>query len=509
MREVDEMRALLNDLAANRSAPFSPSVYETAQYLRVSGRGDIAGNQIGYLLAEQRSDGLWGANGFELIPTLGAIAALDSVPGEHARSEVTRSLTRASARLWEIVLDEGGLPPLPDTVASELIAPSLVDLVGSARRRHCPVECAGDAFAAAFPQPPRSKPEFWRKLRDQVERGAEIPKKIWHSLEVFHPLPAAFTAQIVPAADGAVCCSPAATAAWISAADPAASGDSIAYLEEVEARHSGAIPMGTSMPYFELLWILNLALKHFPGVPVPEELTNELTGAFGPSGIGGGPGLPPDGDDTAYAMLAFEKMGMRTDQRILLQYWEDDHFVSYGAEQTPSETTNAHAIEYLNHVRASRGDDEFARVAETCAEWLVAQQSSDGCWYDKWHVSPYYATAACVEALVGVRSPSPSVRDAIRLARKWLLETQSPEGGWGIGELTREETGYGVLALDCLIASTAGDGDETAQKGVTSASGFLAGTVARPALWMGKDLYEPYRLVGAVELCGRAVAARY
>ncbi|GAA0506830.1 hypothetical protein GCM10011581_41650 [Saccharopolyspora subtropica] len=499
------MQALLNDLAANRSAPFSPSVYETAQYLRVSGRRAVARSQIGYLLAQQRRDGLWGADGFELIPTLSAIAGLASVPD--SGPEVADALARASRQLWELALGEGGLPPLPDTVASELIAPSLVEAAGDVLRRHCPVESDGDG--PVFPQPPRARPEFWASLRGLVDRGAKIPQKIWHSLEVFHPLPAEFARSVSPAPDGAVCCSPAATAAWASAVGPAAARGSLPYLDEVETRHSGAIPMGTSMPYFELLWIVNLALKYFPQNPVPQALWDELTNAFGQSGIGGGPGLPPDGDDTAYALLAFEKSGRRTDPQVLLQFWEEDHFVSYGAEQTPSETTNAHAIEYLNHVAAHRGDDAFAPVVASCAEWLVAQQKADGCWYDKWHISPYYATAACVEALVGVRQPSGPVRDAIRLARDWLLGSQSLDGGWGVGEVSSEETAYGVLALDCLVANAPDGDDEAAKKAITLAKGFLAGAEPAPALWMGKDLYKPYRLVTAVELCGRAVASRY
>jgi Squalene-hopene cyclase C-terminal domain len=510
MSNLDQMEKLLKDLAGNRVTQFSPSVYETGQYLRVSGRREIAERQTAYLLALQRRDGLWGAAGYELIPTLSAIAGLSSTAEISSQPSVADSLARASRRLWELALSGPGLPALPDTVASELIAPSLVEATRGVLDQYRPGGPTDNGRGPAFPYPPRARPEFWRQLSDQICGGGAIPKKICHSLEVFHPLPADFARMVSAAEDGAVACSPAATAAWFSAADPGVGHRSLAYLREVESRHGGAIPMGTSMPYFELLWVLNLTLKYFPKAHVPEGLSREIAGAFGESGIGGGPGIPPDGDDTAYAMLAFEKMGTPTDPRVLLQFWEDDRFISYRSEQTPSETTNAHALEYLSHLRIHRGHDQFGHIEDACIEWLLAYQSTDGCWHDKWHVSPYYATAACVEALLVTQKTGRPLIDAVRRAREWLLETQTPEGGWGMGEASREETAYGVMALNCLASADGFGADADAARAIVRAKARLAeSSEEKPALWMGKDLYTPYRIVDSVELCGREIANRY
>ncbi|WET80800.1 prenyltransferase/squalene oxidase repeat-containing protein [Amycolatopsis sp. QT-25] len=504
MSDRHQMETLLKEMAANRVTQFSPSPYETGQYLRVSGRAGTTDSQVAYLLKTQRSDGLWGADGFELVPTLGAIAGLASLSDAAVRPGVADALSRACRRLWDLASSEEGLAALPDTVASELITPALIDGNREVLRRYSPAGPERD-----FPQPPRARPEFWRKLAGLIAAGQPIPKKLWHSLEVFHPLPSAFAGTVAAAEDGAVTCSPAATAAWVAAVGPEVGRGSLAYLDEVEGRYDGAIPMGSSMTFFELLWVLVPVLKYFPEIRVPNELITELTDAFGETGIGGGPGLPPDGDDTSYLMLAMEMRGSVTDPAVLMKFWEDDHFISYKAEQTASETVNAHAIEYLSRVRLRRGVQEYARTEDVCVDWLIAQQTTEGCWYDKWHISPYYATHACVEALLFSGKKTKTVVDSVERARTWLLRSQQEDGGWGIRKTTQEETAYAVLALDCFVSNDPGRADEAA-KAITLANGVLSGQDEEtPPLWMGKDLYTPYRIVDTVESCGRVVAARY
>ncbi|MFF2505893.1 prenyltransferase/squalene oxidase repeat-containing protein [Streptomyces sp. NPDC058067] len=509
MSDADRIAALLKDRAADQVTKFSPSPYETGQYLRISERADVGAPQIDYLLATQRPDGLWGSVGFELVPTLGAVAGLSSRPEYADRAGVADAVARACGKLWELALGAGGLPKLPDTVASEIIVPSLIDVLGEVLHRHCPAACGKAGHDREFPNPPGAKPELWRRLNDLIAQGQAIPKTAWHTLEAFHPLPQQFAATVKPAADGAVTCSPSSTVAWVSAVGTDAGESTRAYLEEAQSRYRGAIPMGSSMPYFEALWVLNLVLKYFPDVPIPKEVVEELAAGFGDSGIGGGPGLPPDGDDTAYANLAGDKLGAPTHPEILMKFWDEDHFVSYPTEQTPSETVNAHALEYLNHLRMHRDITEYGAVEDACAEWVIAQQTEDGCWYDKWNVSPYYSTTACVEALLDARKQDEPQLDSLRRAREWLLRNQTDSGGWGMAEPSSEETAYAVMALD-LFAGRGGKGSEECAAAISRAKDFLKDeSRENPPLWMGKDLYTPFRIVDVTVLCGRAVVSRY
>lgn len=502
-----EITRVLDELVVDPITRFTPSPYETAQYARVGNRSEVRGRQLDYLLTVQRADGAWGEQGFEVIPTLAAIACLDAVGVEAGRpaSEVEAAIGRGARYLWTFVADGCGLPDLPDTVAAEIIAPSLVELTRPVLRRHRP-----GALAADLPDIGGSNEELYRRFRTVAEDGERLPRKIWHSLEIFAPLGPGI-ARSVTTDDGGVACSPAATVAWLAAPDGVDPGpETEAYLEEIESRHGGAIPMGSAMTFFEYLWVCNFALK-CPSPPrIPQPLLDLFACNLTSAGIGGGPGLPPDGDDTAYALTLLEKACGRSDPELLEQFWEGDRFRTYLAEQTPSETTNAHALEYLGLIDRKRGGDRFAATRERCADWLCSVQDDAGFWVDKWHISPYYSTGECLSALLGSGVRTPAVDRAVSRAITWLLDSRSRDGGWGIrSSSTREETAYAVLALHRVDRSGVRPDLDVPPLIDGAADRIRASGDETPPMWMGKDLYRPERVVRTVEAAGLGVVTAY
>ena len=67
-------------------------------------------------------------------------------------------------------------------------------------------------------------------------------------------------------------------------------------------------------------------------------------------------------------------------------------------------------------------------------------------WYDKWHLSAYYATAQAVFGLAGIAAAATRSTGTWR----WLLDGQHADGSWGLHGGQPEETAYAVLALDAL-----------------------------------------------------------
>ncbi|MFD4675857.1 prenyltransferase/squalene oxidase repeat-containing protein [Lentzea sp. NPDC058450] len=408
---------LLAQLTDDPWSGISPSVYETGRLVALAPWLTGHEARVRYLLATQHADGTWGGPGeYALVPTLSAVDALGRHPAARRGLAALRRLLSRPVTL-------------PDTVAVELIVPALAERLG-----------------LRTPLDPRPL---------HALRQRPLPDKLWHTLEIFGPRP-----EVVPVG-GVVAASPAATAVWLRGPRP---GDSLRYLEAVQEAHGGPVPAGVPVPLFERSWIV-VALRS-AGLDVPDAGAGLIRSAFSAAGAAGGPGLPADADDTATALHALALCDSPGPVSTLGHYREARHFACFPGERTPSTSTNAHALQALRHDRALE-------------EWLRDMQEPDGSWRDKWHASPYYATACVTNALGGNEK-----------AVDWVLATQRSDGSWGRWEGTYEETAYAIRVL----AHSPRDVSAAMARG---ARFMHAWDRPHPPLWHDKDLYTPTRIVQA------------
>lgn len=129
-------------------------------------------------------------------------------------------------------------------------------------------------------------------------------------------------------------------------------------------------------------------------------------------------------------------------------------FCDFGAVvDPPSADVTAHVVEMMADV----GQADTA-VAQRGVRWLLDNQERDGSWYGRWGVNHLYGTGAAVPALIaaGVSADHPAIRAAVG----WLVDRQTPGGGWGEdlrsyidpewigrGAPTASQTAWALLAL--------------------------------------------------------------
>jgi Squalene-hopene cyclase C-terminal domain/Prenyltransferase and squalene oxidase repeat len=504
---------LVAEMSNDLEGDFSLSVYETARLVRYAPSLRGHARRIRFLLDEQHPDGGWGGrNGYGLVPALSATEALLSVirtPRAQSgslirRGELTSSVNRGLRALFHR-MNTGEPVPLPDTVAVEIVVPGLIAEINSQLDRDPPAgleEWRGRRLA----QHPGGNERLLAGLRAAVRQGRPLPVKLLHSLEIYGD--AARGARSIDPMRGNVGCSPAATAVWLGdGLMQARRHPLVRYLEAAQRQGGGAVPVAAPLAAFERAWVL-CTLAEAGLVPRPNRgLVRSLHGAFGESGVAGGPGLPPDADDTAMALSALVRLGSPRSPEVLWAYQaHDGHFDCFPDERTPSTSTSAHVLQAfgdclrLDLPRRSRYTDAMARITV----WLCERQESDGSWSDKWHASPYYATACAALALAGYGGDLAT--GVVAKAVDWLLDTQRPDGSWGRWVGTYEETAYAVRVLTRVRTARAG---EVIGRAVARGCERLRrdGGPPYPALWHDKDLYTPTRIVRAEGLAALRLAA--
>jgi hypothetical protein len=470
----------------------SASVYETARLVSLAPwlKGHRA--RLEFLYRTQEADGSWGGpGGYALVPTLSATEALLSClrRTDQPGPRLVRALDRGLAALRK------PCGPLPDTIAVEVVVPTLVAAVN---RSLDELELRHETGRIRLPD--GLDPGAPAAVAARIAGGAPVPPTWPSSLEALGP---GVPADAVEPCDGSVGCSPAATAAWL-ALQPGRSpiGDSAAlHLDALQARYGGPVPGVTPITYFERAWVVaSLSLGGFVDAPVAPGVLDSLAGSLGPAGAPAAPGLPPDCDDTAVVLTALDRYGRHHSPDYLLAYRNGGHFRCFPTERTPSTSTNAHALETL--LRGHPADrPRLEPVAASTTAWLLDAQHADGCWWDKWHASPYYATVCCAQALALRRDRS--AQRAIARAADFVLATQRDDGSWGRWGGTVEETAYAIQILICAPL------DQTASAAIAAGAAFLHAAPEhgphRP-LWHAKDLYAPGRVIRAARLAALAAA---
>jgi halimadienyl-diphosphate synthase len=303
---------------------------------------------------------------------------------------------------------------------------------------------------------------------------------------------------------GSVGCSPAATAAWVG--DRAGCRAAVGYLDAVQGRGRGLVPGVTPITVFERSWVVAALAAVGIGVRVSRGLVGGLHAAFGECGVAAGPGLPPDSDDTAGALYALAQLGSPRSLDCLLAYRVDAHFSCFPDERTPSTSANAHILQTFGKYLERNMLERFRHQATMgkLAGWLRDCQDGDGSWWDKWHASPYYATASCATALY--RHSRSASTAAVSRAVEWLLDSQREDGSWGRWSGTYEETAY---AVQTLLRTRVPRADNAVEHAAARGCVFLQqspGDHQHPPLWHDKDLYTPIRVVRAEGLAALHLA---
>lgn len=463
----------------------SPSIYDTAQALRLAPPAGQPLPALEWLAQQQQADGGWGdpaiprARDVSTLATILALHAYQAGPCAEAIRAGLAFLQRQAGHWAEL---DDNLP-----VGVELLFPQMLAKAAQAGL-HLPAEPYAQLVALGQ-----------RRRRLIAGRAWPAGTPPVHSWEAWGSEPSPTLID----GSGGVGHSAAATAAWIQrAAGRPELAEHIAGAHTYLARGAamtgvdlaGVVPGVWPISWFELTFGLYMleagGLLHHPALQaaVGDRITL-LRQALRPEGIGFSDYFAPDGDDTAAALVILRRAGYAVDSAPLRAFMVDDHYCAFPGELQPSLSMVAHAA----HALRLLGND----AGKSC-HYLLARQQSDGRWPgDKWQSSWLYTTSQVLIAL-----PHPPFRPQIDRAIEAIVRGQHPAGGWGQPP-NAEETAYAVLALR-HIRRQSGLGDAGAQA-LAAAERWLLDQhrIPRqhaPQLWLDKDAYRPHRIVRIVEL---------
>lgn len=451
-----------------------------------------------WLRRHQHPDGSWGGAiplaPDRLVSTLAAMLAIRDSGEEWVRPAVDA----ATAYLWR---HGGQWRDTPyETIAFELAVPHLA---AEARQR-----------GLSLPYPELAALD--RLRADKLSRVppaalTSVPTTLLYSLEVLAGVLDPRLAESFRSANGSLGNSPSATGAyWAATGDPKALG----YLERLAAgRPDGGFPEVHPIATFETAWVLYLL--HRAGLLSGDTLSGDAGGHLrrlsqAVSGTGVAPIDPdfpvPDSDDSAMVHNVLRDTGYDTGTALdgLLVFEAESCFTTFPYERGASVSANARVLEALAH-----RPDRFAGQLAKILGYLWDERREGGWWRDKWHMSPYYATAQVTFALDAVLTrPGPSLAPGdLAGTWRWLVDTQHVDGSWGADGGTAEETAYAVLALDALARHV-----PEPVPALDTARSYLDAHLDDdyfPELWIGKGLYTPDVVVRASVLAARAVTPRH
>jgi halimadienyl-diphosphate synthase len=463
--------SIIDEIGIGRDGLMRPTAYDTAWLARVPAEYDCGvpayPEAIGWLRQNQNQDGSWGSEveyvHDRVISTMAVILALAkwSDDGQDAHA-VERGLKYIREKTDQLEQEH-------ETIGFEVILPTLL--------KH------GQELGLALPW---SAFERYERMRD--EKLAKIPRNMLYTRDTTLAFSLEFMGddfevdkvKFIQERNGSVAVSPSATAYFLTKWP-----DNVAarrYIDNVSRTYGGTAPQVFPFDIFETNWALwNLFLANMKRDLRVMGQVRDIK-ALWDKGKGVGHSSShsvPNADDSALAFTVLRLAGLNPDPDPLYQFEREDYFICYSFERDPSTSANIHVLEAL------KGVDEL-RVRKV-VNWLRSVQVDGRYWMDKWHASPYYPTAHAVIALIGID------HDLAQSAIQWILDTQRPDGCWGhYDSSTAEETAYCLQALSIYDRYV-----ESVDKGVVTQGrqGLLACRDEMPALWIGKCLYTPVRVV--------------
>lgn len=484
-----ELRTLFASLGTD-GGQISPSVYDTAQLLRLYPQQTDQTAVVAWLLAQQQADGGWGDATVPIartVPTFSAMIALHEYrhnQGVQAAIDGALAFLETAQEQWADVK----IDALP--IATEMILPYLIAVA---------IELDLPVSKTPYRSIYQIQQQKLKLIKGKYFRPGSPPTYSWEAF-------CGDAQQIVPDCSGGIGHSPAATAAWLQQADHHAHLAKDAAL----ARHylmqaadatgvgiPGVVPNVWPITGFELSYapyvLLVTSLLELPALqdlvaPLLDELCTILQRG---AGVSFGEYFTPDVDDTGLVLGVLQAHNREVDLGAILQFRKGAYFSTFHQELNPSVMANAHALYGLaNTTERSLPTEEFLR----------SQQQSDGRWLaDKLHSSWLYTTLEVIIILNRL-----GYRGELQRALQALIAQQRADGSWGSGQASsRLETSYALIALALLQSNglLCSAGSQALRQGHQWLHQALcAADRAEEKLWIGKELYSPYRVDQIYEL---------
>jgi len=489
----------MTDLIANLIDEIGPghmgsTAYDTAWAARL-GEIDwnISSKSLSWLAENQLPDGSWGALSpmyyhDRVICTLAAMIALtyrgrrghDKAQIENGRLALERIVGGATQGLQS---DPNGA-----TVGFEMIAPILA---GEAEKLGI-IKSQSDRILGRLSKLREKKLAYLKgKMISRhvtMAFSAEMAGKDGqHMLDV----------ENLQESNGSVGVSPSATAyfaTYIKKGDEA----SLKYLHGI-TNADGGMPNVAPFDVFEIAWTLwNLSL--IPNLGHAGKLKPHLeflSNAWQPKvGIGFAAGYSvKDSDDTGLVYETLLRYGIEKDLASVLAYEEENHFRCFDLEANPSISANIHVLGALTQAGLDRKNTSVQKVLDFLKRSRDAYMPY---WVDKWHSSPYYATAHAIIACAGIDN------ELVGESVEWILRTQNRNGSWGTYIPTAEETAYAIQALWVWNEKVASVPKGVLKNGVRWLKENMDKTY--PPLWIGKCLYSPNLVIRSAVISALALA---
>ncbi len=453
--------------------------YDTGWVARLSHgkRWDAFPRCVGWLERNQHEDGSWGGalphNHDRVISTLSAVLALTEKPGwERVHRHRIR---RAESFLWEAI------PRLKDdpceTIGFELVFP---EMMREAEKR-----------GMALPYSAAEKYEQMREKKLSLIPSLDViygdGASVAYSLEGLGDSLDTQRAKKMRLVDGSVLTSPSATAFLLRKVDRP---EAWRYMYRVYRQSwDGGITPQYPAEMFEILWtVYNFLNARIPSGEHYLDHIDHVLASIKDRGVSW-TGLTSltEADDTAMALKILNEFNCPADASVLEKYERDEFFSCFDFEMNPSVSTNIHVLDAVKDMENYPRREE---VVEKILRFLKKDLGVSGYWQDKWHISPFYATA---HGVIAVEDVDPELAER---AVNWIISKQRGDGGWGLYRSTAEET---ALALQALF-SFSEKVDMIDPAVIGNGLGWLVEneSFSREELWVAKGLYTPLVVVDSL-----------
>lgn len=474
------------ELIQNLDNRLSPSAYDTAWMARVrddSGEKARWPDLVDWLLANQHEDGSWGGQIYyvhdRILSTLVALIALK----ENGIDEIhPEQIEEGEAFIWHNIHKLH--TDLMELAGFEILLPTLIQ----------------DAHTLGLKVPAHSY--GYGAIRDA--KLSKIPMELMTSpkvslsnaMEFWKGNDALNILEQVQGASGAIANSPSTTS-YLAITSKSQNKAAIQWLQAVKDRPYG-IPDFHPWTDFEISWTMQhlaysgIPLTEFRDLPVWETLLQDLT----PRGISIHPTYSiRDGDTTSVSIHVLRRAGFDVDPLILktFEHPEKSHFLTFFFERNMSVITNVHALEALSLLPDYPDRDE---VYDNVVRAILSQQKYQTFWIDKWHISPFYASAHTLIALMTIGE-----HHLLEYSNfiTWLLHTQREDGSWGYFDRgTREETALAVLTLMHYHDLVQEINPDIIHRAMEYLEGAEEKNLPFEELYIGKVLYAPIDVIKAL-----------